>query len=257
MQRIITGILIISFIHSIETNKVYIALQALDKVGIYNVNVEEFETIEINYVSNCTEYSEMDCYKASECEWMLGMCMDAEGNMNMGNHTPHFIIVDEINKFWFVTTISSGFVGRYNLETDELIDRIFIGDSPALMALNITDFKLYVSRMMPIVGMMTGSESTIIQEIDYSDANNMYINTEFNIESPSPHGLSINSSGSEVYVASNTADWLWKINTITGCALGYLNAYKKKKSYFVSKEQGSFIRSFRIKNIIKKIFLIS
>ena len=48
-----------------------------------------------------------------------------------------------------------------------------------------------------------------------------------------------------------------KINTITGCALGYLNAYKKKKSYFVSKEQGSFIRSFRIKNIIKKIFLIS
>ena len=48
-----------------------------------------------------------------------------------------------------------------------------------------------------------------------------------------------------------------KINTITECALGYQNAYKNKKSFFVSKKQGFFIRSFRIKNIIKKIFLIN
>ena len=48
-----------------------------------------------------------------------------------------------------------------------------------------------------------------------------------------------------------------KINTITECFLGYYNAYKNKKIFFVSKEQGHFIRRYRIKNIIKKIFLIN
>ena len=48
-----------------------------------------------------------------------------------------------------------------------------------------------------------------------------------------------------------------KINTITECFLGYYNAYKNKKIFFVSKDQGHFIRRYRIKNIIKKIFLIN
>ena len=48
-----------------------------------------------------------------------------------------------------------------------------------------------------------------------------------------------------------------KINTITECFLGYYNAYKNKKIFFVSNEQGRFIRRYRIKNIIKKIFLIN
>ena len=41
-------------------------------------------------------------------------------------------------------------------------------------------------------------------------------NNQYEIFSPAPHGLSINNDGSELYTASNTADWLYKINTITG-----------------------------------------
>ena len=38
----------------------------------------------------------------------------------------------------------------------------------------------------------------------------------YQINSPAPHGLAINEDGSEVYTASNTADWIYKIDTATG-----------------------------------------
>ncbi len=141
--------------------------------------------------------------------------MVMDGDMNMGDHTPHFIVIDEINRYWFVTTIMSGFIARYDLVTNTLIDKIALGDLPALMVLNENDKKLYVSRMMPMKE-MAGSESTIVQEIDYSNPEIMTLSNEFIIGSPTPHGLGINSDGSEVYVASNTADWIYKINIATG-----------------------------------------
>jgi DNA-binding beta-propeller fold protein YncE len=142
-----------------------------------------------------------------------------DGGMNMGNNTPHFIAIDETNGFWFVSTISSGYIARYDLETNQLIDKIFVDDSPAILTLNEQNKKLYCSRMMAMGGMMDGAESTIIQEIDYSGTSIINSN-EFIIPSPAPHGISINADGSEVYVSSNTADWLYKIITETGEVIG-------------------------------------
>jgi DNA-binding beta-propeller fold protein YncE len=101
------------------------------------------------------------------------------------------------------------------MDTDELIDTLFIGDSPALMVANEIDKILYVSRMMP-GGMGTGSVSTIIHEIDYSDPLKMSTKQEIELGSPAPHGIAINSTGSEVFVTSNTADWLYKLFPHTG-----------------------------------------
>jgi DNA-binding beta-propeller fold protein YncE len=228
-------------------NKVYVALQMLDQVGItYLDSYQLDDVIQINFNEgmNCSSFnSEMDCSMMDGCEWMMGMCMDSEdsctdiidqmdcsmmdgcewmmgmcmdsGGMDMGNHTPHFIAIDETNGYWFVSTIASGFIARYDLETDELIDKIFVDDSPAILTLNEQLQKLYCSRMMPMGGMMEGAESTIIQEIDYSGSM-LVTSNEFIIPSPAPHGISINSDGSEVYVASNTADWLYKIMPGTG-----------------------------------------
>jgi len=164
---------------------VYIALQGLDQVGIVNSKNGDLKVVDIDYNPQMKE-------------------------------TPHFIVIDEINRYWFVTTIVSGYVGRYNMDTDELIDTLFIGDSPALMVANEIDKILYVSRMMPMGSMMTGSMSTVVQEIDYSDSSKMEISNEFSIDSPAPHGIGINSTGSEVFVTSNTADWIYKITTATG-----------------------------------------
>ena len=164
---------------------VYIALQGLDQVGIVNSGNGDLKVVDIDYNPSMDE-------------------------------TPHFIVIDEINRYWFVTTIVSGYVGRYNMDTDELIDTLFIGDSPALMVANEIDKKLYVSRMMPMGSMMTGSMSTVVQEIDYSDSSKMELSNEFSIDSPAPHGIAINSTGSEVFVTSNTADWIYKITAATG-----------------------------------------
>ena len=127
----------------------------------------------------------------------MNMCMESDdGGMNMGNNTPHFIAIDETNGYWFVSTISSGYVGRYSLESNIFIDKVYVDDSPAILTLDETNQKIYCSRMMPMGGMMDGAESTIIQEIDYSGTS--IINShEFIIPSPAPHGISINTDGSE------------------------------------------------------------
>ena len=59
-----------------------------------------------------------------------------------------------------------------------------------------------------------------LHEIDYSDPINMISSSEFEINSPAPHGLAINSNGSEIYVASNSADWIYKIVLETNEIIG-------------------------------------
>ena len=160
------------------SDTVYVPLGGLDQVAIVDVGSDELDFVDINY-------------------------------SDIGNE-PHFVVVDEINRYWFVTAIKSGYVGIYNLDTDELIDTVLVGDSPALMVLNENDKKLYVSRMMPMGG-NSGSVSTIIHEIDYSNQLDMFSSNELVVSSPAPHGLAINQEGSEIYVTSNTADWFYKI----------------------------------------------
>ena len=234
-------------------NNVYVALQMFDQVGVINMDsLQQIDMIDITLNDNvdCSLFSdemdcsmiegcdwmndhcmasmddcmdiddEMGCNMVSDCEWVMNMCMESDdGGMNMGNNTPHFIAIDETNGYWFVSTISSGYVGRYSLESNIFIDKVFVDDSPAILTLDETNQKIYCSRMMPMGGMMDGAESTIIQEIDYSGTS-MINSNEFIIPSPAPHGISINTDGSEVYVSSNTADWLYKIIPETGEVIG-------------------------------------
>ena len=248
-----TRLFFILFLSTLFPGKIYISLQMLDQIGV--VDSETLELIEVintdfnDMLMDCMDYnsemdcnmadgcewmmgmcmessadcmdynSEMDCNMADGCDWMMGMCMESGGGMQMSNNTPHFVAIDELNGYWFVTTIASGYIARFELITNEFIDKIFVGDSPALLTLNKHNKKLYCSRMMPMGSMMPGSESTIIHEIDYSQ-NMLMTSNEFSIPSPAPHGIAINSDGSEVYVASNTADWIYKVFPETGEIIG-------------------------------------
>ena len=73
---------------------------------------------------DCMSYStQMECNMNSGCEWStmgMGMCM--EGMSSNTVNTPHYIVLDEINGYWFVTTIASGFVVQYSLIDNSLID---------------------------------------------------------------------------------------------------------------------------------------
>jgi len=231
--------------YDLPSEKVYVALQSLDQVGIVDILTGDIEIVDIKYTTiSCNDYDsetvcnmasgcawmdmesmshcmaleddciyldETQCNNTEGCEWAMNMCMEIGGMMDMGSHTPHFIVIDETNRYWFVTAITSGYVGRYNLDTNEFIDNILVNDAPALMVLNEQNKKLYVSRMMPMEEMMMGAVSSKIQEIDYSNSEMLMMSDSFIVSSPVPHGLAINEDGSEIYVASNTADWLYKI----------------------------------------------
>ena len=159
------------------SDKVYVALQGLEKIGIVNIASEVVEEIDINYISG----------------------MDA----------PHFISIDYTHRYWFVTTMMSGLVGRYNLNTGDLIDTIFVGDSPALMAIDENTNTLYVSRMM-LMNDEGEDGSRTIQPIDYSDPEKMELEPPLDAIIPGPHAIAINSDGSKLFTSTFFGDWLYK-----------------------------------------------
>ena len=242
-------LLILSFLFSQFPNeRLYITIQMQDQVGIINTETNQIETLIetemqdnqsmecMNYISemecniyddcmwtddhcmetndNCMEFSdEVMCDMTNGCEWMMGMCMESMNDNN--TNTPHFIVMDEILGYWFVTTIASGYIAQYSLIDNTLIDSYFVGDAPAILAIDAPRQKIYCSRMMPMNGMgdmMPSSESQIIHSLTYSSMGliESEIN-EYQINSPAPHGIAINNDGSEIYTASNTTDWLYKI----------------------------------------------
>ena len=138
--------------------------------------------------------------------------------------TPHFIEIDEINNLWFVTLINSGKVLMFDLNSNEMLDSIVVGDSPALMTHDANQKKLYISRMMPMNSMMEmpESESNKIQVLDYSNQEFVKI-TDFEIPAPAPHGLDISDNGKFLFVASNTSDWVFKIDTEIGEIINSIN----------------------------------
>ena len=248
---------IILFISNLFANEkqIYSTIQMTDQVMVINLNTLQIDqSIPTEFgnsqeIQDCMDYSiEMECDMAVGCEWMMEMCMDSQTNgcmdysmdmeCNMDPNcewamgmcmesmssdvinTPHFIVLDEINGYWFVTTIASGFVAQFSLLDNSFIDSYFVGDAPALLALDPNDKIIYCSRMMPMNGMgnmMPSGESNIIQALNYSPMGLSQVDGgEYEISSPAPHGLSISDDGKELYTASNTADWLYKIDIQTG-----------------------------------------
>ena len=248
-MKIFLLIIITFLLGQLPNEKLYITIQMMDQVGIINTENNQIEShIETemgNTNNNCSDIvNEMQCDLSSSCEWMMGMCMeysadcmdyDSEMECNMSGgcewmmgmcmesseseiNTPHFIVMDEILGYWFVTTIASGYVAQYSLLDNQFIDAYFVGDAPAILTIDTQNKILYCSRMMAMNGMgnmMPSSESSIIQALNYSNIGLSEADiSEYQINSPTPHGLTINDDGTAIFTASNTADWLYKINTI-------------------------------------------
>ncbi len=172
---------------------------------------------------NCMDYtSEMECSMSNNCEWMMDMCMDSMDNNTID--TPHFIVMDENLGYWFVSTIASGYIAQYSIVDNELIDSYFVGDAPAILTIDTDRKKIYCSRMMPMNGMgnmMPNGESNIIQALNYSYMGLALSEiSEYEINSPAPHGLAISSNGNSLFTASNTSDWLYKIDVESGQIIG-------------------------------------
>tara|TARA_B110001454_G_scaffold71200_1_gene69249 strand:+ start:1221 stop:2627 length:1407 start_codon:yes stop_codon:yes gene_type:complete len=203
------------------SKQVYATIQMLDQVMVLDtetLQIDQNINTEFNQEVQCPDVSnQADCISSDNCDWMMGVCIESMTSNTV--NTPHFIVLDEVNGYWFVTTIASGFIAQYSLLDNSFIDSYFVGDAPALLAIDPNNKIIYCSRMMPMNGMndmMLTAESNIIQALNYSSMGlSQSLNQEYIIDSPAPHGLAINNEGTEIYTASNTADWLYKINTQT------------------------------------------
>ena len=79
-----------------EFTRAYVTLQGSDKVAVIDVDHAELVAeIDVNFI-------------------------------NTGDR-PHYVVIDEIHRTWYVTLISSGYVCKFDLDTDELLDSVFVG----------------------------------------------------------------------------------------------------------------------------------
>ncbi len=160
-----------------DIHKAYVTLQGQDKIVVLDINEGEV-----------LKYIDVDFTNTSDM--------------------PHYIVIDEIQNYWYCTLISSGYVLKFDLQTDELVDSVHIGNMPALMALDETSQYLYISRFMPMMGLSTSSQ--LVHKID---TQNMNVVGTVNVGADSPHGIALSSDGETLWVSSNQASHFFKIET--------------------------------------------
>ena len=173
---------------TLDFDKLYVTLQGTDKVVILNAStLEIIEEITIDLM-----------------EGMIG-------------ETPHYVALDEENGYWFVSAIMTNKIAMYSIDTNELIDAISVNEDPAILSINSALKKIYSSRMMimNMGGMIMGSETNLVDEISY-DSDGMTLIQSHDSGSPTPHALSLTDDGVILLTASNTTDFLSKINLISG-----------------------------------------
>ena len=162
---------------STELYKIYVAYQGTEKVGVLNGETGE-------------------------------IIREVDVNITGMNDNPHYIVIDEVNNFWYVTLLSSGYVVKYNLITDELVSSMRIGNMPALMEIDPENNYLYVSRFMPMGGMETSS--TFVHRIH---TETFLEKDSINVGASSPHGIALSNDASILWVASNQSSHFFKIET--------------------------------------------
>ncbi len=181
----------------IGIRKIYVANQGQDHVSVLNGETGELiRVVEVNFIEN------------------------------FNNDAPHFISLDEVNNYWFVTLMQSGYLAMFDLMTDTLIDSIYLGDMPALSTIDPTEKVIYISRMnMPGIGM--SSASNLIQAVSYSGGT-LAITEEFNIcpecdDGIGPHGITLHTSGDELFVTSVLSDFLFQVDVLSGTIINQMS----------------------------------
>ena len=160
-----------------QIQKAYITLQGQDKVAVIDI-----------HSGNLIKHVDVDFTNV--------------------NDTPHYVVIDNVNNHWYCTLTSTGYVLKFDLNLDTLIDSVNVGSMPALMALDVENQFLYVSRFMPMGGMSTQS-----QEIHQINVQSMEVTGVVVVGADSPHGIALSSDGTTLWVASNQASHIFKIET--------------------------------------------
>jgi len=156
-----------------QIQKAYITLQGQDKVAVIDINAGEL-----------LKHVDVDFLNVKD--------------------DPHYVVIDNTNNYWYCTLISTGLVLKFDLNTDELVDSVHVGSNPALMALDVENQYLYVSRFMD-------REATNSQNIHQIDTKTMTVIDTVDVGAYSPHGIALSSDLTTLWVASNSGQHFFKI----------------------------------------------
>ena len=161
-------------------NKIYIAYQGTEKVGVLNGETGE-------------------------------IIREVDVNISGMGDNPHYIVIDEVNNFWYVTLLESGYVLKYDLITDELISSIKIGNMPALMEIDTENNYLYVSRF----------NEDEYQPDNYKIDESVQDSYNFNDGTYEPLELVLSSDGQELFISCSDMmiNEIRSFSTVSGALL--------------------------------------
>ena len=165
--------------YSISENRVYVTLQAQSHVAIVETNqLQILDEISVEELSD-------------------------NGVMS----APHDIAIDNANNFWFTTAMMGNKVGMYSIIDNRLISTLSINQMPALLAINIDEQKLYVSRGVSGNGITTN----VIYELSY--INGFLEETQqWDVQFDYAHGIHFDKDSGFLFVVGKESDFIAKIN---------------------------------------------
>ncbi|MEO6693923.1 MAG: YncE family protein [Ignavibacteria bacterium] len=118
---------------------------------------------------------------------------------------PHYITIDKQKKYFYVSLIQEGYIEKYDLNTYAQVGRMQAGQSPAHIEISGDGRTGYVT--------------------NFESSGNVTTTTKFNTENMTitgifseprmkgPHGMALSEDGSQLYVASEIGEFLFKIST--------------------------------------------
>lgn len=122
--------------------------------------------------------------------------------------SPHYIIVDPQNKYFYVSLIQEGYVEKYDVQTYVQVGRIAAGVNPAHIVVSPDNNFIYVTNFE--------ASGSVKRTLKISTAGGMSIvDTATAPQMSAPHGMAISKSGQYIYVASQLGEYIFKINTST------------------------------------------
>ncbi|MBS1494422.1 MAG: beta-propeller fold lactonase family protein [Bacteroidetes bacterium] len=122
--------------------------------------------------------------------------------------SPHYIIVDPQQKYFYISLIQEGYVEKYDVNTYQLIGRIAAGVNPAHIVVSPDNNFIYVTNFE--------ASGTTKRTLKISTAGGMSIvDTATAPQMTAPHGMAITKNGQYIFVTSQLGEYIFKINTST------------------------------------------
>ena len=123
------------------------------------------------------------------------------GNTPGSIEAPHYIILSPDRQYFYITLIEGGAFEKYRADNYELVDRVEIGASPALIHLNPSGTRAIISHWndlnnSPKITMVNTEDMSIVEAISASGDFLSF-----------PHGIKTNADFSTLYICANNGNY--------------------------------------------------